>query len=73
MQRFPRVKLSREREEFHARNARRKTQVTTSKAARSEKIGVSDIKLVVDNSKQVMQMEFEGSDDDLDLGDWSVD
>lgn len=68
-----RVKLSKEREEFHARNSRRKTQVTTSKAARSEKIGVSDIKLVVDNSKQVMQMELEGSDDDLDLGDWSVD
>jgi len=68
-----RVKLSKEREEFHARNSRRKHQVTTSKAARSEKIGVSDIKLVVDNSKQVMQVEFEGSDDDLDLGGWSVD
>lgn len=68
-----RVKLSKEREEFHARNSRRKNQVTTSKAARSEKIGVSDIKLVVDNSKQVMQVEFEGSDDDLDLGGWSVD
>lgn len=68
-----RVKLSKEREEFHARNARRKTQLTTSIAARSEKIGVNDIKLVVDNSKQGKQLELDGSDDELDLGDWSMD
>lgn len=67
-----RVKLSKERDEFHARNARRKTQVTASKAARSDKIGVSDITLVVDNSKQVVQIESESFDDDLDLGNWSV-
>lgn len=59
-----RVKLSKERDEFHVRNSRRKTQVTTSKAARSEKIGVSDIKLVVDNSKRVMQLGLDGSDND---------
>ncbi|WP_028875587.1 Mu transposase C-terminal domain-containing protein [Teredinibacter turnerae] len=68
-----RVKLSKEREEFHARNSRRKTQVTTSKAARSEKVGVTDIKLVIDNSKHVVQAELDSADDDLDLGDWSVD
>lgn len=68
-----RVKLSKDREEFHARNSRRKTQVTTSKAARSEKIGVNDIKLVIDNSKQVMQLRLEASDEELDLDDWSVD
>lgn len=67
-----RVKLSKEREEFHSRNSRRKTQVTTSNAARSEKVGVNEIKLVIDNSKKIIQIESEGSDD-LDLMDWSID
>lgn len=67
-----RVKLSREREEFHARNSRRKTQVTTSKAARSEKIGVSEIRLVVDNPKQILPADIE-AEDDLDLDGWSMD
>lgn len=68
-----RVRLSKERDEFHARNSRRKTQVTASKSARSEKIGVGDIKLVVDNSKQVMQVDLEAEDDDLDMNGWSAD
>lgn len=68
-----RVKLSKERDEFHARNARRKTQVTASKVARSEKIGVSDMKLVIDNSKQIMQVDLEAEDDDLDMDGWSMD
>jgi len=68
-----RVKLSKDRETFHARNSRRKTQVTASKAARSEKIGISDIQLVVDNSKSAIPLDFEVAEDDLDLGDWSVD
>lgn len=67
-----RVKLSKKREEFHSRNSRRKTQVTTSNAARSDKIGVNEIKLIIDNSKKIIQMESEGSDD-LDLMDWSID
>jgi putative transposase len=53
-----RVKLSKEREEFHARNSRRKTQVTTSKAARSEKIGISDIKLVVDTQSKLRRWNW---------------
>lgn len=68
-----RVKLSKERDEFHARNARRKTQVTASKAARSEKIGVTDIKLVVDNSKKIIQFDSDSESDDLDLDGWSMD
>ena len=67
-----RVKLSREREEFHARNSRRKTQVTTSKAARSEKIGVGEIRLVVDNPKQILSADIE-AEDELDLDGWSMD
>lgn len=68
-----RVKLSKERDEFHARNARRRTQITASKVARSEKIGVSDMRLVIDNSKQIMQVDLETEDDDLDMDGWSVD
>ncbi|WP_444902543.1 Mu transposase C-terminal domain-containing protein [Microbulbifer sp. SSSA007] len=68
-----RVKLSKEREKLHARNSRRKTQITTSKAARSEKIGVSDMKLVVDNTKQVIDIDCASEDDDLDMDGWSID
>lgn len=68
-----RVKLSKERDEFHARNFRRKTQITTSKAARFEKIGVTDIKLVVDNPSQSIRVDMDDSGDDLDMNGWSVD
>ena len=68
-----RVKLSKERDELHARNARRKTQVTTSNAARSEKVGVNDIKLVVDNSTRIRQMDISADESDLSLDGWSVD
>lgn len=67
------MKLSKERDMLHARNSRRKIQVTASKAARSEQIGVSDIKLVVDNSSKVMQVDWDAGDDDLDLNGWSID
>ena len=67
-----RVKLAKERDEFHARNSRRKTQVTASKAARADKIGVSDINLVIDNSKKPRQAYF-GADEELSLDGWSSD
>ncbi len=68
-----RVTLSKERDEFHARNSRRKTQVTASKAARSEKIGIDDIRLVIDNSKQIVQVDVGIEDDELNLDGWSMD
>lgn len=67
------VQLAQEREELHNRNGRRKTQTTTSKAARSEKIGAEDLKLVVDNSKQIVQVDHNTDNDDLDLDGWSLD
>lgn len=66
-----RVKLAKERDEFHARNARRKTQVTASKAARSEKIGVNEIKLVVDNSKKIIEANYD-AEEELNLEGWSI-
>lgn len=65
------VKLSKERDELHARNARRKTQVTASNAARSEKIGVDQPKLVVDNTKNSISSEDE-SEDNLDMDGWGL-
>ena len=47
--------------------------MTASKVARSEKIGVSDMKLVIDNSKKIMQVDLEAEDDDLDMDGWSMD
>lgn len=67
-----RVKLARERDELHARNSRRKTQVTASKAARSQKVGVNDLKLVVDNSRRVTEVSVDWIDDELSLDGWSV-
>lgn len=66
------VQLANERDEFHARNARRKTQTTTSKAARSDKVGVPNLSLVVDNSHRVMQLESDIEGDDLSLDGWSM-
>lgn len=68
-----RVRLSKERDEFHERNARRKTQITASKAARSENVGIGDIKLVIDNSRKIMQVDLEVEIEDLDMDGWSVD
>lgn len=67
------IKLSKERDKLHARNKRRKVQVTTSKAARSEKIGVSNISLVADRSKQTVKVDLDIEDNDLDMDGWSVD
>jgi putative transposase len=67
------IKLSNEREMMHARNSRRKVQVTTSNAARSEKIGVGNIKLIVDNSREVMEVDLDVADDQLDMDGWSLD
>lgn len=65
------VKLAKERDELHARNLRRSTQKTAAKAARSEKVGIDAIKLVVDNTKGVIQANDD--DDELSLDGWSVD
>lgn len=65
------VKLAKERDELHARNLRRSTQKTAAKAARSEKVGIDAIKLVVDNTKSVIQVNDD--DDELSLDGWSVD
>ena len=66
------VQLAKEREEYHARNARRNKQVTTSKAARSDKTGVPNISLVVDNSHRKMKVDFEDDGDNLSLNGWSM-
>ncbi|QIL91247.1 DDE-type integrase/transposase/recombinase [Microbulbifer sp. SH-1] len=65
-----RVKLARQRDELHSRNSRRKTQVTTSGAARSEKIGVNNIRLVADNTKKAVNFDAESIE--LDLDGWSA-
>lgn len=67
------VKLAKERESIHARNSRRKTQTTASNAARSEKVGVNDIKLVIDNSKRIVHLDDDSEEDDINLDGWSVD
>lgn len=66
------VKLSKERDALHARNGRRKTQVTLSKAARSEKIGVDGIKLVVDNSRNIVRISEMDKDEELSMDGWGV-
>ncbi|MFC2997475.1 Mu transposase C-terminal domain-containing protein [Acinetobacter sichuanensis] len=66
------IQLAKEREEFHARNVRRSKQVTTSKAARSDKTGVPNISLVVDNSHRTMKVDFEDDGDNLSLNGWSM-
>ncbi len=65
------VELANQRDEAHARNARRKKQVTTAKAARIEQIGVEPLKLVVDNENSVIDTDFEN--DELDFDGWSAD
>ncbi|MCQ1048569.1 transposase family protein [Acinetobacter baumannii] len=66
------IQLAKEREEYHARNVRRSKQVTTSKAARSDKTGVPNISLVVDNSHRTMKVDFEDDGDNLSLNGWSM-
>ncbi len=67
-----RAKLHKVRDELHSRNARSKNQVTTSKAARAEKVGVDPIVLGVD-STQVTSRSIKTWEDDIDLGGWSAD
>lgn len=66
------VQLAKEREEYHARNARKNKQVTTSKAARSDKTGIPNISLVVNNSQRMMKVDFEDDGDNLSLNGWSM-
>lgn len=66
------VQLAKEREEYHARNTRKNKQVTTSKAARSDKTGIPNISLVVDNSQRMMKVDFEDEGDNLSLNGWSM-
>ena len=54
------------------KNSRRKTQVTASNAARSDKIGVNELKLVVNNSKKIIQVDLDSKADDLIMGGWSL-
>lgn len=67
------VKLSKKRDEMHARNSKRKHQITTSRAARSQKIGVTNLKVIVDNSKRNLILDNDEEDDALDLDGWSLD
>jgi len=64
------VELFKKNEEFHARNGRRKTQTTTSKAARVEQVGVEGIKLVVDNTAQESLLGIEADSDELSTDGW---
>lgn len=66
------VQLANERDELHKRNKRRKTQVTATNAARSEKVGFDKIKVVIDNSKNVVQINPEAEIEDLDLEGWGI-
>lgn len=65
------VKLAQERDDLHSRNGRRKTQVSTARAARSEKIGVGEIRVVVDNTKRIVTAD-DNDDDYLSLEGWGV-
>ena len=65
------VELANKRDEAHARNARRKKQVTTAKSARIDQIGVESLKLVVDNENPAIDTDSES--DELDLQGWSSD
>lgn len=64
------AKLARERDQIHERNKRRKTQVTTSKGARIEKIGNKELKVV--EKVQVVSVDFDSQDEELDLTGWEV-
>lgn len=66
------VKLSNERDKLHARNKRRKTQITTSKAARSEKIGIDNFSINVDGLNSVLQINNNAENDDLNMDGWSI-
>ncbi|WP_108126757.1 integrase catalytic domain-containing protein [Saccharospirillum mangrovi] len=66
------VQLANEREAMHKKNFRRKTQTTTTNAARAEKIGIDNViqfgrisTLSVDQDNEI--------DDDLTLEGWSID
>lgn len=67
------IELAKEREEYHARNARKNKQVTVSKVARSDKTGIPNISIVVDNSNRMMNVSSEDNGDNLSLSGWSMD
>lgn len=67
------IELAKEREEYHARNARKNKQVTVSKVARSDKTGIPNISIVVDNSNRIMHVSSEDNGDNLSLSGWSMD
>lgn len=77
-----RVNLMKEKEEFHARNKRRKTQSTGSRHARTEGIGIKDIspetvskegiRLVADNTTQNHPPELVDDDEELSTDGWRV-
>tara|TARA_R110000850_G_scaffold18201_2_gene55297 strand:- start:10 stop:1926 length:1917 start_codon:yes stop_codon:yes gene_type:complete len=66
------VQLAKERDELHKRNKRRKTQTTVANAARSDRVGAEDLKLVVDNSKKFVQINQSGENEALDLDGWGI-
>ncbi len=66
------VQLANERDELHKRNKRRKTQVSAANAARSDKIGFDNIKVVVDNSKKVVHINCDTESEGLDLDGWGI-
>lgn len=66
------VALAKEREEFHARNSRRKTKVTGAKAARVDKVGVTNLSIVKEERKNI-QTSITEETDDLDMNGWTVD
>lgn len=67
------VALAREREEFHARNGRRKTKVTGAKLARLDKIGIPDISVVKQDAHKNIFVSLNEETDDLNLDGWTVD
>ena len=67
------VTLARERDEFHARNGRRKNKVTGAKAARIDKVGVPDLSVVTTDIQKGQPLSLDDDINELDLDGWAVD
>lgn len=67
------VSLAKQRDEFHARNGRRKNKVTGAKAARIEKVGVPELSIVPKDFDKAIPLSLDDEVDDLDLDGWAVD
>jgi putative transposase len=67
-----RIKLKDERDKVYLRNIRRKQQVSTSKTAKIDKIGVKQLTLISDNTKNNISLNYNEITDDLDMSGWSV-